>query len=234
MNGYAPRQRYYQQNFQQNNQPAQQQEVERVSNVPEEPFAKYSAVQNRQRHERPVQNMQAPETQPTVIVTRETFTPVPETPIPATVAKENIFEPREEDEALKKAKVKHWNNIIGNIKSSLGITDDPDMDATIPEEVRRDHSEIAALLFTSTPEDPEAKKYGITLMSNSQPDSHDDAHIGFDWKNEEKLARKPTRDWIELYKEHKDKYEFPDYLSEKRRLERAEYKYKKKLLYKCK
>lgn len=165
---------------------------------------------------------------------------VPDTPIPVTGAKilgnENIFEPRdEEDEAMKRAKVKHWENIINNIKSSLGITDDPFLDMTIPEHVRRDHSEIAADWFTPTTQDPEAKKYGITLMSNSQVDTHEDTQIGFDWEKEEKAAaRKQTRDIMELYKEHKEKYEFPDYLSEKRRIERAEYKYKKKLLYKCK
>ncbi|KAI5705273.1 hypothetical protein M8J76_015813 [Diaphorina citri] len=249
--------RYQYQIHQQNQQYQQQQpEAEKAPAAPEEPFVRYSAVQVKPKrdNERPIQYTLAPvqtrapptipvreeesKVPPTIVVTREISTPVPQTtqPIPVNKVqeKENIFEPRqEEDSQTKREKEKRWEGIMSNIKSSLGITDDSES-ATLPEYVKRERAHIASLYCTDSPEDEEAKRRGITLIYNSQPNSLEGgAHMGFDWDEEKKLRNKPTRDMLQVYKEYKEKYEFPDYLAEKRRIERAEYKYKKKLLYKA-
>ncbi|KAL1457576.1 hypothetical protein WDU94_007789 [Cyamophila willieti] len=244
--GFVPRDSNRRFNYQYHHQ-QQQQEAEKV---PEEPFVRYTPMQSSQRREnersppinyRDFKEFKVKETElrtsPPIITT---VTHPQENPQGITVGNvrgnENIFEPREEDdEKVKSAKVRHWEGIINNIKSSLGITDPTDSnDITLPEYVKRDHADIASLFFTESPEDLEAKKYGITLIQNSQADSYERNDGGFDWKAAEvkDAAAKATKDWVQLYKEYKEKYEFPDYLQEKRRIERAEFKAKKKMLYK--
>lgn len=237
-NNYVPREnrRYNYQTYQPP-PPPQQQQPETDKPIQEEPFVKYSPIQSKQKlvqttiETRPTQKITEKIIESKI--TKEITSPALETSKVATIDKENVFEPREEDdEEIKKAKAKHWDRIINNVKSSLGITEEPESE-TLPDYVLKDHAEIAKIFFTESPEDLEAKKYGITLIHNSE-ESENSVTVGFDWKAEEQKAResKSTKDWLQLYKEYKDKYEFPDYLSEKRRIERAEYKAKKKILYK--